>query len=61
LALLPSALRDLIARSQQLQSQVRRLDATIHAPADTVQAAAVPNAVSRQWGMLKAAFGSDAR
>jgi regulator of CtrA degradation len=61
ISMLPTALRDLIARSQQLQSQVRRLDATIHAPADAVQAAAVPNAVNRQWGMLKAAFGVDAR
>src|ERR1700744_4620523 len=32
--LLPKELRDLIARSQQLQLKVRRLDATIHAPAD---------------------------
>src|SRR5689334_1108945 len=28
--LLPKALRELIARSQQLQNQVRRLDTTIH-------------------------------
>jgi regulator of CtrA degradation len=58
--LLPAALRDLIARSQKLQSQVRRLDATIHAQPDTAQAS-VSNPVSRQWGLLKAAFGADAR
>jgi len=58
-ALLPAALRDLIARSQQLQNQVRRLDATIHSPPDSTASPAT-NPVSRQWGMLKAAFGSDA-
>lgn len=59
-ALLPEKLRDLIARSQQLQTQVRRLDTTIHTPVDETQPAA-PNAVNHQWGLLKAAFTADAR
>jgi regulator of CtrA degradation len=59
-ALLPAALRELIARSQKLQTQVRRLDATIHARPETAQPAAA-NPVSHQWGLLKAAFSADAR
>ena len=35
LALLPSKLQELIARSTKLQTEVRRLDATMHAPAPT--------------------------
>jgi regulator of CtrA degradation len=58
--LLPQQLRDLIARSQQLQSKVRRLDTTIHTHADVAQPAE-PNAVNRQLGLLRAAFGADAR
>ena len=58
--LLPKALRDLIARSQQLQSQVRRLDTTIHTPPE-VTPSVVPNPVERQLGLLKAAFGAGAR
>jgi regulator of CtrA degradation len=58
LALLPEKLQDLIARSTKLQAEVRRLDATMHAapmprpPAD--------NPVERQWGLLKAAFETEA-
>jgi regulator of CtrA degradation len=55
---LPESLRALIARSQALQSKVRRLDATIHnraAPAS----AATTNPVERQLGLLKAAFGAE--
>jgi regulator of CtrA degradation len=58
--LLPALLRDLIARSQRLQAQVRRLDSTIHAPADPMPATAA-NPVSEQLGLLEAAFGADAR
>jgi regulator of CtrA degradation len=56
--LLPETLRELITRSQALQSKVRRLDATIHnpVPADRVIAF---NPVERQLGLLKAAFGAE--
>ena len=56
--LLPETLRELIARSQALQSKVRRLDATIHnpVPADSIVAF---NPVERQLGLLKAAFGAE--
>jgi regulator of CtrA degradation len=56
---LPKALRDLIARSQQLQIQVRRLDSTIHTAVETAPSV-VPNPVSHQLGLLKAAFSADA-
>src|SRR5579863_7050368 len=54
IALLPAKLQELIARSIKLQAEVRRLDATMHAPA----ALKVPfgNPVERQLGLLKAAF-----
>jgi regulator of CtrA degradation len=58
-AILPAALRDLIMRSQKLQSKVRRLDSTIHVSPDAAPPSA-PNAVERQWGLLKAAFGAEA-
>jgi regulator of CtrA degradation len=56
--LLPETLRELITRSQALQSKVRRLDATIHnsVPADRTIAV---NPVERQLGLLKAAFGAE--
>jgi regulator of CtrA degradation len=60
LTLLPDLLRDLIERSRKLQGKVRRLDTTIHMPADVAQAVAA-NPVERQLGLLKAAFGADAR
>ncbi len=56
--LLPETLRELIARSQALQSKVRRLDATIHNPAPAERTVAV-NPVERQLGLLKAAFGAE--
>lgn len=54
IALLPAKLQELIGRSTKLQAEVRRLDATMHAPA----ALKVPvgNPVERQLGLLKAAF-----
>jgi len=52
--LLPENLRTLIQRSKQLQSAVRRLDATIHAAR-----ANTGNPVERQLGLLKAAFERD--
>ena len=58
LALLPAKLQDLITRSSKLQSEVRRLDATMHAPAPIRIAA--DNPVERQLGLLKAAFESEA-
>jgi regulator of CtrA degradation len=57
LALLPEKLQELIARSTKLQSEVRRLDATMHAPADVGLTA--DNPVERQMGLLKAAFESE--
>src|SRR5215469_11122819 len=59
LALLPATLRELIARSAKLQSEVRRLDTTMHAAA--VPKLAGDNPVERQMGLLKAAFEADAR
>ncbi|MGC1780684.1 MAG: DUF1465 family protein [Xanthobacteraceae bacterium] len=58
LALLPSKLQELIARSTKLQTDIRRLDNTMHA----VAPARVPvdNPVERQLGLLKAAFESEA-
>jgi regulator of CtrA degradation len=54
LKMLPETLVQLIRRSLVLADQVRRLDATIHAPA------AMPrnsnNPVEHQIGMLRAAF-----
>ena len=55
-ALLPDQLRDLVERSRKLQAKVRRLDTTIHTPAEVAQAVAA-NPVERQLGLLKAAFG----
>ena len=57
-SLLPEALLTLIGRSKKLQSQVRRLDAMIHAPAAPV-AAAGGSPIDRQMGLLKAAFEDD--
>ena len=54
IALLPTKLRELIARSTKLQAEVRRLDATMHAPAPLK--IAVGNPVERQLGLLRAAF-----
>src|SRR6202030_3753491 len=51
---LPQALQDLIARSMALQSKVRRLDTTIHAPA--TERAAIGNPLVPQLNRLKAAF-----
>jgi regulator of CtrA degradation len=53
LKLLPERLRALIQRSKLLQSAVRRLDATIHAPPVRVDRG---NPVERQLGLLRAAF-----
>lgn len=54
LKLLPDTLVALIRRSIVLADQVRRLDATIHAPTDTPRN--TNNPVESQIGMLKAAF-----
>ena len=54
IALLPTKLQELIARSTKLQAEVRRLDATMHAPAPLK--IAVGNPVERQLGLLRAAF-----
>jgi regulator of CtrA degradation len=57
IALLPEKLQELIARSTKLQADVRRLDATMHAP--TPVRIVVGNPVERQLGLLKAAFEQD--
>src|SRR5277367_5937002 len=57
LTLLPEKLQELIARSTKLQAEVRRLDATMHAP--TPVRVAISNPVERQMGLLKAAFERD--
>jgi regulator of CtrA degradation len=54
IAKLPEQLRDLIARSMTLQTQIRRLDATIHA--EPAQRLAIGNPLVPQLNMLKAAF-----
>jgi regulator of CtrA degradation len=51
---LPAGLDDLIHRSKKLKDQVRRLDATIHAPPPTAPASGNP--FEFQLGMLRAAF-----
>ena len=57
IALLPARLQELIARSTKLQAEVRRLDATMHAP--VTFKVVVGNPVERQLGLLKAAFEQD--
>jgi regulator of CtrA degradation len=57
IALLPPKLQELIGRSTKLQAEVRRLDATMHAPAPIKAAAGNP--VERQLGLLRAAFERD--
>lgn len=51
---LPPQLQDLIARSMVLQTKVRRLDVTIHAPA--AERVAIGNPLVPQLNRLKAAF-----
>jgi len=51
---LPEHLQDLIARSMSLQSRVRRLDTSIHAP--QTHRAAIGNPLVPQLNALKAAF-----
>ena len=57
IALLPAKLQDLIGRSTRLQAEIRRLDATMHAPPPV--RIEVANPLERQWGLLKAAFERD--
>src|ERR1700682_1045901 len=57
IALWPEKLRERIGRSVKLQAEVRRLDATMHAPQPMKMA--VGNPVERQMGLLKAAFEQD--
>jgi len=51
---LPQQLQDLIARSMSLQSRVRRLDISIHAPAP--ETTTIGNPLVPQLNRLKAAF-----
>jgi len=59
IALLPGKLQELIARSVKLQTEVRRLDATMHAAPPL--RVGIGNPVERQLGLLKAAFEQDGR
>jgi regulator of CtrA degradation len=52
---LPQQLQDLIARSMSLQARVRRLDASIHAPA-AGERITIGNPLVPQLNRLKAAF-----
>lgn len=54
LALLPETLVDLIERTARLQTDIRRLDATIHAPAPNGPTRTHP--LDQQIGLLRAAF-----
>ncbi len=56
--LLPETLQELIARASLLETKVRRLDATIHAPL-APDRPENGNPVERQLGLLKAAFEQD--
>jgi regulator of CtrA degradation len=51
---LPAQLQDLIARSMSLQTKVRRLDSSMHTPAEA--RAAIGNPLVPQLNRLKAAF-----
>src|SRR6202041_843122 len=51
IALLPVRLQELITRSTKLQAEVRRLDATMHAPVPLK--VVIGNPVERQMGLLK--------
>jgi regulator of CtrA degradation len=57
IALLPTKLQELIARSSRLQGDVRRLDTTMHTP--PAVKVAPGNPVEKHWGLLKAAFERD--
>jgi regulator of CtrA degradation len=57
IALLPARLQELIGRSTKLQTEVRRLDATMHAPPPIK--VTIGNPVERQLGLLRAAFERD--
>jgi regulator of CtrA degradation len=54
IAKLPQQLQDLISRSMNLQSRVRRLDISIHTPA--TERAPIGNPLVPQLNRLKAAF-----
>src|SRR5690349_9927149 len=58
LKLLPAKLQELIDRSLQLETKVRRFDTTIHA-VPSPSTAPDGNPVERQIGLLKAAFEQD--
>jgi regulator of CtrA degradation len=56
---LPERLQELIVRAKKLHDQVRRLDATIHAPVPEEPVSANP--LDRHMGLLKAAFERNER
>jgi regulator of CtrA degradation len=56
---LPERLCELIARAKKLHDQVRRLDATIHAPVPEEPVSTNP--LDRHMGLLKAAFERNER
>jgi len=56
---LPERLSSLIVRSRKLQDEVRRLDATIHAPLPETGGGDSP--LEHQMGILRAAFERGSR
>jgi regulator of CtrA degradation len=56
---LPERLSSLITRSKKLRDEVRRLDATIHAPIPEARGGSNP--LDHQMGILRAAFERGAR
>ena len=56
---LPERLSSLVARSKKLQEEVRRLDATIHAPMPEARGGGNP--LEHQLGVLRAAFERSAK
>ncbi|HUI95015.1 MAG TPA: DUF1465 family protein [Xanthobacteraceae bacterium] len=59
IAALPEPLRGLIERAKKLHDDVRRLDATIHAPVPEERVASNP--LDHQIGLLRAAFERNER
>jgi len=57
--ILPERLCELIARAKKLHDEVRRLDATIHAPVP--EESVSTNPLDRHMGLLKAAFERNER
>lgn len=55
----PTALRELVERSQRLQERIRHLDEAIYAEPGPEPEVPAPNPVGEQLGLLSRAFGAD--